>query len=139
MRCHQFQMMFFAFWTNSYVNAVLFSDGHIHWHPHFGGWCWQIEFFKQSFQPFGSAVVLQISVVTDAYISIRQNVLLKPSDKFINTDAHFFVFGFGAAVAIVFIFELHIVLFLIYFQYSMWRNGCFTCPLKNYIRFLYNF
>jgi hypothetical protein len=31
--------------------------------------------------------------MTNPNVPKRQNVLLKPSDKFINADAHFFVFG----------------------------------------------
>ena len=48
-------------------------------------------------------MVLQIAVMRmaappNSYISKRQNVLLKPPDKLINADGHFFVFGVGTKV-----------------------------------------
>ena len=54
-------------------------------------------------------------------------MLLKPSDKFIKADCHFFVFGIGASVAIVFILKAYCSIFLIDFQYPVGRYGSLVC------------
>ena len=52
-------MALLAFWANPDINAVFLSDGYINGYSHLGEWRRQLEFLKQSSQPFGAAVVLK--------------------------------------------------------------------------------